>query len=76
MTAVHFRTAGMHCPACPPRIERELLELPGVTRVVALRDLGITSVAYDEGTIDIHEISARISAAGFHATVLARGVVA
>lgn len=72
MTAVHLQTAGMHCPACPPRIEAIVDQLPGVSRVVACRDLALTSVMFDENVVDVATIREQISSAGFHTQLLNR----
>jgi len=72
MTAIHLHTIGMHCPACPPRIEAELDHLPGVSRVVACRDLGLTSVMFDEDVVNVSTIRKRISDAGFSTQLLNR----
>lgn len=69
MNAVHLQTRGMHCAACPPRIEAILGCLPGVRRVVASRSLGVTSVLFDEQVVDVGAIRERISRAGFDADV-------
>ena len=73
MTAVHIHTTGMYCPACSPRIEAELDQLPGVKRVLASRDLGLTSVMFDEDVVDVATIRDTIANSGFGAEVLTRG---
>ena len=56
MTAVHLQTTGMHCAECPPRIEAELGHVPGVRRAFVSRDLGLTSVMFDEEVVDVATI--------------------
>ena len=73
MTAVHLQTTGMRCAACPPRIEAELHLLPGVKRVVVSRDLGLTSVMFDEDIVGVPTIRDRIAKAGFGAEVVIQG---
>ena len=75
MTAVHLHTTGMHCPACPPRIETELGHVPGVKRALVSRDLGLTSVMFDEDVVDVATIRKRISGAGFGTQLLNRRTI-
>lgn len=73
MNAVHIKTDGMHCDACPPRIEAELDHLPGVKAARAYRSMHLTSVLYDPDLIDADTIRDRIASVGFDAHVLAGG---
>jgi copper chaperone CopZ len=73
MNAVHIRTDGMHCDACPPLIESEIEHLPGVKAARTYRSMHLTSVLYDPELIDITTISDRITRAGFEAHVLTGG---
>lgn len=75
MNAVHIKTEGMHCDACPPRIEAELDHLPGVKAARAYRSMHLTSVLFDPDLIDADTIRDRIASAGFDAHVLAGGRV-
>ncbi len=70
MNAVHIRTDGMHCDACPPLIEAEVEQLPGVRAARAYRSMHLTSVLYDPELTDSAAISHRIMDAGFRAHVL------
>jgi len=71
--AVHIRTAGFYCGACPKVIEKALAATDGVIDVVAVRSLGLTSVLYDSELIDREELCERIRNTGFLAEVLASG---
>ena len=73
MNAVHIKTDGMYCDACPPRIEAELEHLPGVKAARAYRSMHLTSVLFDPDLIDADTIRDRIAGAGFDADVLAGG---
>ncbi|MBU4555939.1 MAG: heavy-metal-associated domain-containing protein [Actinobacteria bacterium] len=75
MTTVHIRTHGMHCAACPPRIEADIEQLPGVKAACAYRGLHLTSVLYDPDLVDADTIRGHIQDAGFKARVLS-GVLA
>lgn len=73
MNAVHIRTGGMHCDACPPLIESELGHLPGVKDAHAYRTMRLTSVLFDPDLVDAKTIRDQIAHAGFDARVLAGG---
>lgn len=73
MTAVHIRTDGMYCDACPHRIECRLEQLPGVKAARAYRAMHLTSVLYDSDLIDADTIRDQIADAGFEAHVVAGG---
>ena len=73
MTAVHIRTDGMYCDACPYRIECRLEQLPGVKAARAYRTMRLTSVLYDPELIDAETIRDQIADAGFTASVIAGG---
>lgn len=72
MNAVHIRTDGMHCDECPPMIEAQIEQLPGVREARTYRSLRLTSVLYDPELTDSTAISDRITRAGFEAHVLTR----
>lgn len=65
MTAIHLQTFGIYCSACPHRIEHQLEELPGVRRVVVCRDVGLTSVLFDESQINVAAMQEALASAGF-----------
>ncbi|MBU4556148.1 MAG: cation transporter [Actinobacteria bacterium] len=67
MNAVHIRTEGMFCDACPPRIEAEIEHLPGVKAAKACRSMHLTSVLFDPEIVDSETIRDRIECAGFDA---------
>ena len=73
MDAVHIKTYGMYCDACPYRIQAELEQLPGVKAARAYRTMRMTSVLFDPDLIDPKAICQRIESAGFHADVLSAG---
>jgi copper chaperone CopZ len=73
MNAVHIQTDGMHCDACPPRIEAEIEHLTGVKAARTYRSMHLTSVLYDPELVDITTISNQITSAGFEAHVLTGG---
>lgn len=75
MTAVHIRTDGMFCDACPHRIESRIERLSGVKAARAYRSLRLTSVLYDPGLIDVDTIREQIARVGFDARVVAGGQV-
>ena len=72
MTAIHLETTGMHCADCPPRVESEIGQLPGVKHVLAYRSLGLTSVMFDETVVDVTTIQGAIEQAGFAARAVSR----
>ena len=73
MTAVHIRTDGMYCDACPYRIESRIEHLSGVKAARAYRAMHLTSVLYDPDLIDADTIRNQIADAGFQAHVVAGG---
>lgn len=73
MNAVHFRTEGMHCDACPPVIETALASIPGVKAARAYPALRLTSVLFDPRMTDTATIERRINRIGFPATVIGGG---
>lgn len=68
--AVHIKTAGFYCGACPKVVEKALGSTDGVLDVVAVRSLGLTSVLYDEERIDRETLCERIRSSGFVAEVI------
>ena len=68
-TALHIRTTGFYCKACPVVVERAIGALPGVSDVTAVRSMGLTSVLYDPALIDAATLCARIRSAGFGAEI-------
>lgn len=75
MNTVHIRTTGMHCGACPPRIEAEVEHLPGVKAARAFRELQLTSVLFDPEIVNAEDIRVRVADIGFGAEVLGDGKV-
>ncbi len=75
MNAVHIQTTGMHCPACPPRIELEVEHLDGVRAARAYQHLQLTSVLFDPAITDPESIRRTIVGAGFGAQVLVAGAL-
>lgn len=73
MHAVHIKTDGMHCDACPPLIESVLGHLQGVKDARAYRSMHLTSVLYDPDVVDVKTIRTQIASAGFVARVLTGG---
>jgi copper chaperone CopZ len=73
MNLVLIQTDGMHCDACPPLIESELVHLTGVKDARAYRSMHLTSVLYDSDIVDATTIRNRIASAGFEARVLGGG---
>jgi len=69
MDAVHIKTSGFYCGACPVVVERALRTLPGVVDVVAVRSMGLTSVLFEEDRVTKQDLCARIRKAGFGAEV-------
>lgn len=73
MNLALIQTDGMHCDACPPRIESELIHLTGVKDARAFRSMHLTSVLFDSDIVDVKTIRSRIVDAGFQAHVLGAG---
>lgn len=73
MNLALIQTDGMHCDACPPRIESELIHLAGVKDARAFRTMHLTSVLFDSDIVDVKTIRSRIADAGFEAHLLGEG---
>jgi len=73
MNLALIQTDGMHCDACPPRIETELIHINGVKGVRTFRSMHLTSVLFDADIVDANTICGRIEHAGFEAHVLGAG---
>lgn len=73
-SALHIRTTGFYCQACPLVVEKALGGMPGVADVKAVRSLGLTSVLYDPDITDPRQLCARIRSAGFGAEVYRRSL--
>lgn len=63
--ALHVRTVGFYCGACPKVVEKAVGMLDGVHDVVAVRSMGLTSILYDSDRVDRQTICERIRRAGF-----------
>ncbi len=74
--AVHIRTAGFYCGACPKVVEKALGATDGVLDVVAVRSLGLTSVLFDSDRIDRQALCERIRKSGFSAEIIGSGASA
>lgn len=70
MKAVHIKTAGFYCGACPTVVEKAIGSLEGVADVVAVRSMGLTSVLYDPEVIEREDLCDRIRKAGFGADIV------
>jgi len=66
-SAVHIKTTGFYCGACPRVVENAIGTMPGVLDVVTVRSMGLTSVLYDPDLTDSEILCARIRSAGFGA---------
>ena len=67
--ALHIKTTGFYCKACPLVVEKALSGMTGVSDVKAVRSMGLTSVLYDPSLTDAQSLCARIRSAGFGAEV-------
>lgn len=70
--AVHIKTAGFYCGACPKVVEKALTSTGGVLSVVAVRSMGLTSILYDTDIVDRETLCDRIRATGFQAELIDR----
>lgn len=67
MEALHIKTIGFYCRACPLVVEKALRTVDGVEDVMAVRSMSLTSVLYDPDRTDAEHLCARIRRAGFGA---------
>lgn len=73
MEAVHIKTVGFYCGACPKVVEKAVGSLDGVADVIAVRSMGLTSVLYDPDVVNRATLCERIRKAGFAAQVYCPG---
>ncbi len=69
MDAVHIKTSGFYCKACPKVVEKALGAVAGVEAVVSVHSMDLTSVLFDPGKTDITSLCARVRAVGFGAEI-------
>jgi len=69
MNAIHIKTSGFYCRACPKVVEKALGAVIGVEDVVSVGSLGLTSVLFDPDKVDAVSLCSRIRAAGFGAEI-------
>lgn len=62
---VNFKVSGMTCSGCEEEIKHTVKELPGIVRVLANSEKGITNVKYDKTKIDKLAIIKTIDATGY-----------
>lgn len=67
MDAVHIKTSGFYCGACPKVVENALGSIDGVSKVVSVRSLGLTSVMFDPALTSRETLCERIRNTGFEA---------
>jgi hypothetical protein len=67
MEAIHIRTEGLVTDESTSLVEGTVSRLDGVSRVVAVKSLKLTSVMYDERKTSRRVILKAIRAAGFRA---------
>jgi len=65
--ALHVKTSGFYCKACPIVVEKALRAIDGVVDVVSVRSMNLTSVLFDADLVDARTLCERIRAAGFGA---------
>lgn len=70
MDAVHIKTKGFYCKACPKVAEKAVGMLDGVVDVVSVHSMGVTSVLYDPDRTSPETLCAKIRAAGFGAELI------
>lgn len=58
---------GMHCPNCPPKIERAVSEMDGVTEISVNLATEKGRVTFDKSLTGISEIINKIHEVGFEA---------
>lgn len=66
LSAVHIRTTGFKCEVCPQVVRRALKGVPGVSDVIAVASMRLTSVLYDPSIVAVSELRSRLERCGFH----------
>jgi len=69
MVAIHVRTAGLTSEWATALVEMTISRISGVTRVVAVKSIGIVSVMYDETKANAEQILRAVRSIGFDADV-------
>lgn len=67
MDAIHIKTSGFYCKACPKVVEKALGLTDGVVHVVSVHSLNMTSVMFDPTKVSRDDLCLRIRQAGFGA---------
>ncbi|NIO76572.1 MAG: heavy metal translocating P-type ATPase [Armatimonadetes bacterium] len=62
---IQLSIVGMHCPKCPPAIEKALLETPGIASARVNPGTERATIDYDPAQIDLAGIAAVIKRGGF-----------
>lgn len=70
MDAIHIKTSGFYCKACPKVVEKALGTVEGVVHVVSVHSMNMTSVMFDPEQVSRDELCGRIRQAGFGAEPL------
>ncbi len=70
MDAVHIRTYGLEDDECSARVEMSVSHLDGISAVVAVKSLGITSVLFYDEIASAEEILCAVRDAGFDAEIV------
>lgn len=73
MDAIHIKTSGFYCKACPKVVEQALGPIDGVVRVVSVHSMNMTSVMFEPERVSRDELCRRIRQAGFGAEPLCPG---
>lgn len=71
MKKLDLQVTGMHCPSCSMLVEMTLEELDGVEAVACNHATGLTTVTFDETTVEPAALEGAIEAVGYGATVVA-----
>ena len=62
-----LKIGGMTCAACSGRIERVLTKTEGIQDITVNLTAGMASLHYDEATLTLEDIIAKITKLGFEA---------
>lgn len=67
-TTTTLTITGMHCASCGLLVDDELEDIDGVHRAVTDARRGIAVVTYDPDRVDIDQLLAAVTDAGYSAT--------
>lgn len=58
-----YAISGLHCPACEKKVEDTLMKAPGITKVIADKDIR-TLLIHCDRQLELHELNEALELVG------------